>query len=207
MSSLTTLTPERYQQGVAELTAREPVFQRILQAYGVPPLWAREPGFATLVKIILEQQVSLASAAAAFRKLHELVSPVTPQGFLTLDDASLKAAGFSRQKTAYSRHLAHALLERSLDLDALPGMTVEQVRAALTSVKGIGRWTADIYLLMVLLHADTWPRGDLALAKAAKDALQLDALPDDDRLDALAEAWQPWRAVAARFLWHYYLST
>jgi DNA-3-methyladenine glycosylase II len=201
------LTPEAYQQGIEELSEREPVFAGILQAYGPPPLWDREPGFPTLVKIILEQQVSLASAAAAFRKLHELVSPLTPQSFLTLNDVELKAAGFSRQKTAYSRTLAQAILDGSLDLEALAQMDRAEVHAALTRVKGIGRWTADIYLLMALLHADTWPRGDLALAKAVKNAMRLEFLPNDDLLEEMAAAWKPWRAVAARFFWHYYLST
>lgn len=199
------LTPESYQQGLLELAAREPVFSRILKQYGPPPLWDRPEGFPTLLHIILEQQVSLASAAACFRKLCERVDPLTPQGFLELDDVELKRIGFSRQKTAYGRYLATAILDQQLDLDALKTMEPVEVHQSLTSVKGIGRWTADIYLLMVLQHADIWPRGDLALAKAVQKGLNLPALPDTPTLEAMASAWEPWRAIAARLFWFDYL--
>ncbi|MCE5206970.1 MAG: DNA-3-methyladenine glycosylase 2 family protein [Chloroflexi bacterium] len=199
------LTPESYRLGLQELAAREPVFVRILQQYGSPPLWDRPEGFPTLIHIILEQQVSLASAAAAFRKLQEQVVPLTPQGFLELDDATLKAIGFSRQKTTYGRCLAAAVLDKKLDLDALNTMEPADVQHMLTSVKGIGVWTADIYLLMVLLHADVWPRGDLALAKAVQKGLNLTELPDTSCLEEMSGAWRPWRAIAARLFWFDYL--
>lgn len=199
------LTPATYQQGLQELAAREPYFANILERHGPPPLWDRPPGFPTLLKIILEQQVSLASAAAAFNKLCGLVPQVTPEAFLTLDDAVLRGAGFSRQKTAYGRCLAQTLLDGRLDLAALEEMPPDAVRAALVQVKGIGRWTADIYLLMALLHADIWPRGDLALAKAVQNRLALDVLPGEDWLEGAALAWRPWRAVAARLFWFDYL--
>lgn len=199
------LTPENYQLGLQELAAREPVFARILDQYGPPPMWDRPEGFPTLIHIILEQQVSLASAAAAFRKLQEYVRPLTPQGFLELDDATLKVIGFSRQKTAYGRYLAEALLEKRLDLDALGSMEPDEIRNALTSVKGIGVWTSDIYLLMVLLFADIWPRGDLALAKAVQKGLNMPKLPDTPLLQEMSAAWKPWRAVAARYFWFDYL--
>jgi len=199
------LTPESYRLGLQELAAREPVFARILQQYGSPPLWDRPEGFPTLIHIILEQQVSLASAAAAFRKLQEQVVPLTPQGFLELDDASLKAIGFSRQKTTYGRCLAAAVLDKKLDLDALNTMEPADVQHVLTSVKGIGVWTADIYLLMVLLYADVWPRGDLALAKAVQRGLNLTEFPDTSRLEEMSDAWRPWRAIAARLFWFDYL--
>jgi DNA-3-methyladenine glycosylase II len=201
----TRLTPETYQQGLRILAGRESHFAAILQKYGSPPLWDREPGFPTLLKIILEQQVSLASAAAAFRKLQEIVDPLTPHRFLELDDAQLKNAGFSRQKTAYGRNLAQAILDCSIDLDALVQLPPEAVRAALVKIKGIGCWTADIYLLMALLHADIWPRGDLALAKAVQQRLGLPQVPDDDQLDEMSQGWSPWRAVAARLFWYDYL--
>ncbi len=169
-------------------------------------MWAREPGFPTLLHIILEQQVSLASARAAFDKLSALAAPLTPERFLELDDATLKAAGFSRQKTGYGRNLAQAILVGSLDLARLAVLNDDAARAELMRIKGIGRWTADIYLLMALRRPDVWPSGDLALAVAAQRALGLPALPKSDELDAIAAAWRPWRAVAARLLWHYYLS-
>lgn len=188
------------------LGARDARLGAALQRYGVPPLWAREPGFPTLLHIILEQQVSLASARAAFRRLLEVASPLTPERFLELDDAMLKAAGFSRQKTRYGRELAQAVLSGALDLERLARLEDDEVRVQLTAVKGIGRWTADIYLLMALGRPDIWPSGDLALAAAARSVLGLDALPTSAELLELAENWRPWRAVAARLLWHAYLS-
>lgn len=190
----------------AELAGRDARLARILEAYGTPPLWAREPGFPTLLHIILEQQVSLASARAAYDKLLLLASPLTPEQFLALDDVALKGAGFSRQKTRYGRELAEAVGSGNLDLHRLETLDDDAVRCELMAVKGIGRWTADIYLLMALGRPDVWPRGDLALAAAARRALSLSAVPSYEELEVLAYAWRPWRAVAARLLWHFYLS-
>jgi len=169
-------------------------------------MWAREPGFPTLLHIILEQQVSLASAKAAYNRLLAAVSLLTPDRFLELDDAALKAIGFSRQKTAYGRDLALAIIEGRLDLDALEVMDDATARSELIKIKGIGLWTADIYLLMALRRPDIWPRGDLALAVAVQQVKRLPACPTSDELDELGAAWRPWRAVAARLLWHHYLS-
>ncbi len=181
-------------------------FARILQAYGTPPLWAREPGFATLVQIILEQQVSLASAKAAFDRLHAAIAPITPENFLTLNEVELKTIDFSRQKTLYSRLLAEAVLNGQLDLEALPSLPDDEVRETLKQRKGVGDWTADIYLLMVLRRPDIWPRGDLALLVALQKLKQLPARPTREEFDDLGLKWRPFRAVAARFLWHFYLS-
>jgi DNA-3-methyladenine glycosylase II len=200
------LTDATLLAALADLTARDPRLARIVAEFGPPPLWAREPGFPTLVHIILEQQVSLASARAAFDRLLSIASPLTPERFLELDDATLKAVGFSRQKTRYGRELAAAVLSGSLALDGLHELDDSEVAAALTSVVGIGRWTADIYLLMALRRPNAWPTGDLALAIAARHALDLAATPGTAELAALGEAWRPWRAVAARVLWHFYLS-
>ena len=200
------LTAATLPRALAELIARDPHLARIVAEFGPPPLWAREPGFPTLVHIILEQQVSLASARAAFDRLLAVASPLTPERFLELDDATLKAAGFSRQKSRYGRELAAAVLSGSLDLDGLHELDDNAVAAALTSVVGIGRWTADIYLLMALCRPDAWPVGDLALAIAARHALGLAATPSTAELASIGEAWHPWRAVAARILWHFYLS-
>ena len=169
-------------------------------------MWARESGFSTLLHIILEQQVSLASARAAHTKLLEIASPLTPALFLELDDARLKAVGFSRQKALYGRELARSIVEGLLDLDALSLMDDAAVRSELIKIKGIGRWTADIYLLMVLRRPDIWPAGDLALAVAAQKVKRLVSRPTQEDLDLMSNAWKPWRAVAARILWHYYLS-
>jgi DNA-3-methyladenine glycosylase II len=169
-------------------------------------MWARESGFSTLLHVILEQQVSLASARAAHNKLLVVASPLTPRRFLKLDDATLKAVGFSRQKTSYGRELARSIVEGLLDLDALSSMDDAAVRSELIKIKGIGRWTADIYLLMVLRRPDIWPKGDLALAVAAQKVKRLQTRPTQEELDEMSAAWKPWRAVAARILWHYYLS-
>jgi DNA-3-methyladenine glycosylase II len=158
------------------------------------------------VHIILEQQVSLASARAAFDRLCARLGEVVPGLFLTLSDEELLAAGFSRQKAGYCRGLARALLAGELDLDALERMDDDAVRRALLRVRGIGPWTAEIYLLMVLLRPDAWPRGDLALAQAAKDLFNLNYRPGPKELERLAETWRPYRAAAARLLWNHYLN-
>ncbi len=199
------LTERSLRRAARALAARDRDLARVLELYGPPPLWAREPGFPTLVLIILEQQVSLASARAAFTRLLAAASPLTPQSFLALGDAALRAAGFSRQKAAYCRHLAALIADGELDLDALAGVSDEAARGALLKVKGVGPWTADIYLLMALRRPDVWPSGDLALAVAAHEVKRLPARPTYPQLDDLARAWRPWRAVAARLLWNHYL--
>ena len=200
------LTEERLIEGLNDLSKADPDLAIIFHRLGPPPLWARKPGFPTLIHIILEQQVSLASARAAFDRLLATVSPLTPERFLALDDVTLKTIGFSRQKTAYGRYLAQAIVAGQLDLTTLPAKDDTTVRAELTKIKGIGPWTANIYLLMVLRRPDIWPSGDLALAVAVQRVKGLTARPTPTELDALATAWQPWRAVAARLLWHYYLN-
>lgn len=200
------LTTATLSDALADLTARDRRLARIVDGLGPPPLWMREPGFPTLVHIILEQQVSLASARAAFARLNALVAPLTPERFLELDDATLKTVGFSRQKTRYGRELARAILSGELDLAGLPHLEDDGVRTELTKVPGIGRWSADIYLLMALGRPDIWPVGDLALATAARDALGLPTVPAAAELEAIGEGWRPWRAVAARVLWSFYLA-
>lgn len=179
---------------------------RIVASFGLPPMWAREQGFGTLVHIILEQQVSLASARAAFERLLAIASPLTPESFSRLGDDALRAAGFSRQKTAYCRHLAASILRGELDVAALASSDDETVRIELMQVKGVGRWTADIYLLMALRRPDVWPSGDLALSVAIQRINRLEYRPTPEELETYGARWRPWRAVAARVLWHYYLS-
>ena len=200
------LTEDSLARAVRFLIQRDADLKAIHDTYGLPPLWERKPGFATLVHIILEQQVSLASAKAAFDKLRGVLGSVTPRKLLTLNDDQMKAVGFSRQKMGYARHLAQAIVSRRFHPAALEAMPDDEARAALVQLKGIGNWSADIYLLMVLRRLDVWPHGDLALATAAHQVKQLAARPNYDELDQLAEQWQPYRAVAARLLWHHYLS-
>ncbi|HMD90368.1 MAG TPA: hypothetical protein VKF38_14495 [Anaerolineaceae bacterium] len=204
---VTALTDEKILLGAGELSKIDPDLARIYEQLGAPPLWGRAPGFPTLIHIILEQQVSLASAQAAFDKLLAAASPLTPQRFLELDDVELKKIGFSRQKTGYSRGLARNILEGQLDLDALINRDDDDVRQELLQIKGVGHWSADIYLLMALLRPDVWPSGDLALATAVKKVKQLESIPSPEQLEKMSQPWRPWRAVAARMFWHFYLST
>ena len=187
------------------LAAAEPALAAAFERNGPPPLWSRSPGFATLLQIVLEQQVSLASARAAYDRLLLAADPLTPARFLELDDATLLAIGFSRQKARYGRALAAALEARTLDLDVVATLDDDAALLALTALPGIGPWTASIYLLMALRRPDLWPAGDVALQSAAAEVLELPARPTPEALTALAEPWRPWRSVAARMLWHDYL--
>jgi DNA-3-methyladenine glycosylase II len=165
----------------------------------------REPGFPTLVYIILEQQVSLASARAAFERLKAEVKPLTPRGFLKLNDVELLRIGFSRQKTLYTRLLAESLARGHFDLRCLDDLHDDAARKMLVAFKGIGGWTADIYLLSALRRPDIWPTGDLALATAVKEVKGLRKRPTPEKLEKMSVPWRPWRAVAARLFWHAYL--
>lgn len=201
------LTEDSLRTAARLLAERDPHLGAVYAAIGAPPLWSRPPGFPTLIYIILEQQVSLASARAAFNRLGAVISPITPEAFLTLDDAQLKAVGFSRQKTAYGRFLAQAILGGGLDLEKLSQLPEVEAREQLLKIKGIGRWTCDIYLMEALLRPDIWPTGDLALAIAIQRVKRLGGLPGPAEIEAIGEAYRPWRAVAARMFWHHYLST
>ena len=191
---------------VDELAEADPDLAAIVARWGPPPLWDRAPGFPTLVHIILEQQVSLASAQAAFDRLRAAADPLTPERFLELTDAELLAIGFSRQKARYGRELAAAVVAGSLDLDGLPTLDDGAVHAALIAVPGIGPWTAAVYLLMVLGRPDVWPVDDIALAQAVAEVKNLEHRPGPREMAELGEPWRPWRSVAARLLWHDYLS-
>lgn len=199
------LTTDILAVAARHLADLDPDLAQIYEKLGPPPLWSREPGFPTLIHIILEQQVSLASAQAAMDRLLAAASPLGPETFLAFDDAALKTIGFSRQKTGYGRLLAQALLD-GFDLDGLEALDDESARGKLLALKGIGPWSADIYLLMALRRPDVWPRGDLALAAAISQVKRLDQRPTPQAFDALGEPWRPWRSVAARMLWQHYLS-
>jgi DNA-3-methyladenine glycosylase II len=189
-----------------ELASRDRDFALVLETLGSPPIWSREAGFPTLLQIILEQQVSLAAAKAVFNRLCGVVVPLTPENFLKLDDLQLKEIGFSRQKIVYGRALADAIATGQLDLTQLETMDEAMIRTELKRIKGIGDWTVDIYLLMALQRPDVFPKGDLALAIALQKLKGLEVRPTPQELEAIAESWRPWRAVAARILWHYYLN-
>ena len=203
---LTPLTVATLAPAVEELASRDRDLAAIVERYGHPPLWAREPGFPTLVHLILEQQVSLASALAAFDRLRAAVDPLTPAGLLELDDRHLREIGFSRQKARYARALAAGVIDGSLDVPGLARLPDDDVDRQLCALPGIGPWTATIYRLMVLLRPDAWPVHDIALAQAIADVRGLETRPSPAAMGELAEHWRPWRAVAARLLWHEYLS-
>ena len=200
-----TLNEQNLTEICARLAKTDADLAFIFQKYGTPPLWAREASFSTLIHIILEQQVSLASALSAFNKLKERIVEITPENVLKLSDEEMKACYFSRQKTVYARELSKAVLDGKLDLKSLENLTDAQAKHELKKIKGIGDWTADIYLLMALLRADVMPKGDLALHVAYKKLKNLKSAPSGDEFQKLAGRWNPFRAVAARLLWHFYL--
>ncbi len=199
------LTQKSLALAARELAARDEILAGIHASHGDPPLWRRATGFTTLAHIILEQQVSLKSAKAMLVRLEEKIQPFTPERFLELGDAYLRSLGVTRQKSAYLRHLANSIVVGELSFTKLARMSDEDARVVLTRIKGIGSWSADVYLLMAMRRADVWPAGDLALAVAMKELKGLAHRPGPDELERLAEQWRPHRAVAARMLWQYYL--
>ncbi len=199
------LTPGQLRAGTEWLAARDADLDRLVSRNGVPPLWRRDPSFSTVVLIVLEQQVSLASARAAFDRLHAAVGDVEPAAFLSLDDAQLRVIGFSRQKAGYCRGLATGLLDGSIDLDRIGSLDDDEARRRLVAIRGVGPWTADVYLMFALGRIDAWPPGDRALLVSLGRAKGLDYVPTSQAGVEMAEAWRPWRSVAARLLWHDYL--
>ncbi|WP_295671741.1 DNA-3-methyladenine glycosylase 2 family protein [uncultured Mucilaginibacter sp.] len=189
-----------------ELAATDADLAAIIQTHGYPPFWSRPNTFETLVHIILEQQVSLASALSALNKLKERLQLLTPARLLLLTDEEMRACYVSRQKSAYLKYLAEALLSGQLSLTELEDMPNEQVRAKLVALKGIGNWTADVYLMFVLQHPDVFPIGDLAAVNAIKRVKKLPAETPKEQLLEIAFNWQPYRTIATMLLWHFYLS-
>jgi DNA-3-methyladenine glycosylase II len=200
------LDRRRLAAAVAELAARDPALAGIVDRHGPPPLWDRPRGFATLVAIVLEQQVSLRSGAAALTRLRDAAGSVEPGALTALGEEAARAAGLTRQKARYVVELARAAQDGTFDLEAIAAADDDAARGQLLRLVGVGPWTADIYLLMALGRADIWPVGDLALAAAMRRVKGLPALPTTDEQVRIAADWQPWRAVAARILWHAYLA-
>jgi len=206
VSSFEPLDVAALHAGVRELAARDADLAAIVERYGPPPLWDRRPGFPTLLHIVLEQQVSLASARAAFDRLLDATDPLTSAAFLALSDDELLRIGFSRQKARYGRAIAVALEDGSLDLDGLGDRPDADVVAVLESMPGIGPWTSSIYLLMVLGRPDVWPVADIALAESVRVVKRLELRPGPDEMTGIGDSWRPLRSVAARLLWHDYLA-
>jgi DNA-3-methyladenine glycosylase II len=188
-----------------KLAGKEPVIGAILKHYGYPPINKRRQSFETLIHIILEQQVSLASAKAALLKLKEKTGTITPKKLLGLSDSELRNCYFSRQKIIYSRHLAEAIVSGTLVLKTLPAKSDETIKAELTAIKGIGNWTSDVYLMMCLQRADLFPIGDIALVNSIKYEFRLPKETPKEAILEWAEKWRPWRSIAAFIFWHAYI--
>ena len=200
------LTSKTLADGARELASRDKTLAQIFSSHGNPPLWRRATGFPTLVHIILEQQVSLKSGKAMFDRLNASIQPFHPDEFVARGEMYLRSLGVTRQKAAYLVHLSSLLTSGELNLSGLSRLSDLDARTSLMQVKGIGLWSADVYLLMAMRRADIWPAGDLALAVAAQELLGLRQRPTPDELEELAEKWRPLRAVAARMLWQHYLA-
>lgn len=199
------LDKENFHQLCDLLAERDQDLAGVLNQYGYPPLWSRPNTFESLIHIILEQQVSLASALAAVNKLKEKIGEIKPELLLQLSDEELKACYFSRQKMAYARDLAQKIVNGELSLSNLALLDNDEIRAKLTSVKGIGNWTVDIYLLFILHHKDVFPMGDLAAVNAMKSLKKLPNEISKEEMLAVTLIWKPYRTVAVMILWHFYL--
>ena len=190
------------QNDIDLLIGRHDLFATIWEAYGSPPDWSREPGFVSLGRIILEQQVSLASANAHFQKLNAYLDEFSPLHILKLTDEEMRNCQISRQKAKYLRALSAAICAGEIDLMQLADLSEPDIRIKLTGIKGIGHWTADIYLMFCLQEKDIFPIGDIAVVNTIKE---LSGVQTVDEIRALAESWRPLRSLATYFLWHYYL--
>ena len=201
------LTRASLAEGARELARRDPDLAALYRRNGIPPMWARRPGFPTLVHIVLEQQVSIAAARTLFRRVSAALGGMTPELVLECGVPGLHGLGITRQKASYCHALAAAVRDGSFSLPGVARADHVAGRAALLALRGIGPWSADIYCLMALRRPDVWPVGDLALAVAMQEVKRLRRRPDTDRQLEISAAWAPWRSVAARLLWHHYLTT
>lgn len=199
--------PTNFHSLCDKLASADADLKKIIDTHGYPPFWSRTNSFESLVHIILEQQVSLASANSALNKLKEQVQELTPGRVLLLTDEEMRACYVSRQKTSYIRYLAEALLSGQMNLEAFSEMPDDEIRSQLTSLKGIGNWTAEVYMISALHRADIFPIGDLAAVNALKRVKRLPAEVTTEQLLTIISQWQPYRTIAAKILWHYYLST
>lgn len=199
------LTGSALAAGARELARRDADLAAILARHGTPPMWGRRPGFATLVHIVLEQQVSIAAARTLFRRIGAAIGGMTPAHVAACGVRGLRRHGMTRQKASYCHGLALQVLEGALDLAAIARSPDDEGRRALLQLRGIGPWSVDIYYLMALRRPDVWPDGDLALAAALHEVKRLRRRPDGAAQRRISAGWAPWRSVAARLLWQHYL--
>jgi DNA-3-methyladenine glycosylase II len=190
------------QEAIDFLTTKSPIFQEIIEKYGLPPIPKRPQGFETLVLLILEQQVSIDSAKATFLKI-KAYSACTPEKMTLLSDEEFRALGVSRQKTRYIKILSEAVINKELDIESLPSKSAKQVREELIQLKGIGNWTIDIYLMFCLQEPDLIPLGDIAVINTIKELLNIH---DKQEMEIHTNEWSPYRSYATYLLWHYYLN-
>jgi DNA-3-methyladenine glycosylase II len=202
---VTRLDEATFYEAVDLLASEDPALAAVIDLHGVPRFWSRPAGFATLVWLVMEQQVSLESGAAMYRRLHGLLGAITPETVAGSTESALRGIGVTRQKTAYLLDLGRSVASGELDLDALATMPLTDARDLLLGVKGIGPWTADVYLLSALRFPDVFPLGDRALQVGAGEILGMTSAPDGEELELLSLPWRPIRAAAARIIWHSYL--
>lgn len=198
------MTPDFIREALDALGKRDADIAKAIGLVGYPEPRNREPGFGALLNIVAAQQVSSASAAAIRTRLLAAIDPLTPENFLAASDETLRAVGFSRRKVEYGRGIAEAMRSGLLDAERLAAASDEEVVATLTTLRGLGRWSADIYMLFALRRADVWPAEDLAIQEALRRLKGLEVRPARAASEAIVESWRPWRGVAALFLWHYY---
>lgn len=204
MSIAMAITESLIADALRELSSRDTDIARAVAEVGHPPTRNRQPGFATLIGIITAQQISAAAASAIRTRLETAANPLTPENFLALDDDAMSAIGLSGRKIEYGRALAAAIVSGDFDPANLATLPEEEAMASLISHKGIGRWSAEIYLLFALGRTDVWPADDLAVAVAVQRLKRLNERPNRERMDAIAEAWRPWRGIVALLMWQYY---
>jgi DNA-3-methyladenine glycosylase II len=188
-----------------KLAKKDTDLAAIIRQHGLPPMWVRPNTFQTMVLFILEQQVSLASAYAAFKKLKENIGYVTPAKLLVLTDAELRSCYFSRQKIVYARELANAVQAKRISLKKLSLLPDEDIRTQMIQLKGIGHWTIDVYLMHALQRTDLFPLGDIALVNSLKETKDLPKDISKEEMLAIAEPWRPYRTIASMILWHSYI--
>ena len=202
---ISTFTATSFQRICKKLSNQDKDLAAIILNHGYPPMWIRPATFQTLILTIFEQQVSLASAYAAFKKLKEKIGYVTPAKILKMTDEEMRACYFTRQKIVYARELAIAIKKRKINLKKLSGMPDEAVRNILIQLKGIGNWTIDVYLMHALQRTDLFPLGDIALVNSLKETKRLPKEITKEEMLAIAEPWRPHRTIAAMILWHAYI--
>ncbi|HEX4958122.1 MAG TPA: DNA-3-methyladenine glycosylase 2 family protein [Lacibacter sp.] len=200
-----TFTSQNFQTFCNKLSKIDPQLKWIIQQHGYPPMWTRKQGFETLILTILEQQVSLAAAFAAYKKLKTKIGTVTPAKIINMSNEELRECYFTRQKQGYAKNLAEAFINKTLPWKQFPDMTDDEVRHHLTSIKGIGNWTADVYLMHALQRTDLFPLGDIALVNSLKETKELEPHTSKEEMLLIAEPWRPYRTIAAMILWHSYI--